>query len=108
MSRRLFLHFWLVLASACADKRSELRAQAEAEKARHAIAAELTVGDSQSKIEEFFRRHGWLFDFDQFLVCFRAVVYRAPEKTHQVTAYIYVNGKRQLVRTEVDVAVTFL
>jgi len=98
---------WALLSGGCLDSGVDARARVEAEKARRAIASELHAGSSGAEIEGFFRRHGWPFDFDETDQRFRSDVYRAPEKTHTVMLYIYVNRKRELVRSDVQVAITY-
>jgi hypothetical protein len=107
MTRRLFGLIWALLSVSCLSKTVEASANHEAEMAKRVIASELRTGSSESEIVEFFRRHRWPFDFDSFEQRFRSDVYRAPEKTHTVMVYVYVNEKREFVRSDVEVAVTF-
>lgn len=96
----------LVAGLGCSNKEAEAKAQAEAEKARRAIAAELHVGSSAAEIKAFGDRHGWSFGFDEDQERFDANIYTAPENTHDVMVALYVNGKRELVRSEVKIART--
>jgi hypothetical protein len=96
----------LMTGLACSNKEAETKAQAEAEKARGAIAAELHVNSSAADIKAFGDRHGWHFSFDEDQARFRANVYTTPENTHNVLVFVYVNGKRELVRSEVKIART--
>lgn len=107
MNRRTFCYLWALLSSGCLDAGVDARARAEAEKARRALATELHVGSSRAEIEEFFSRHRWPFDFDDFDQRFRSDVYRAPEKTHTVMVYVYVNKAREFVRSDVRVDITY-
>lgn len=87
--------------------KADSRARIEEEKAKRAIAAELHVGSSEAEIRAFFARRHWPIYFDDFEQRFYGDVYRAPEKTHTVLAYVYVNKNRELVRSEVHVDITF-
>lgn len=103
----MFCQLWTVLGAGCTSG-PDARAHAEAEKAKRLIAVELRVGSSGSEIEKFFNRHGWPFDYDESERRFRSDVYRAPERTHTVMVYIYVDKKREFVRSDVQVDITFL
>lgn len=106
--RKFFQLVSLSLVSSACDSGSEARAQAEAEKARRTIVKELKVGSPEAEVVEFFKRHGWKFYFDDSDARFVGEVYRSREKSHVVTAYIYVNAKKELVRSDVRIDVTFI
>lgn len=104
MTRRRLCGLWLLLTVGCMDPNAATKAEKEAEKARKLIATELHVGSSAEQIADFGRRHGWSFRFDDFQQRFYTNIYRAPENTHAVAVYVYVNEQRQLVRSEVKIA----
>jgi len=106
MTRRAFC-LWSLLNGSCLSAGADARARAEAEKAKQAITRELRIGSSESEIRGFFKRHGWSFDFDNFDQRFRGDVYRAPEKTHAVIVYIYIDKEREFVRSDVQVDITY-
>lgn len=108
MKSKFFYAVCLAAGLGCSDKGAEAKAQAEAANARQAIAAELHVGSSAAEIKAFGDRHGWSFGFDEDQARFDAKIYTAPEHTHDVLVALYVNGKRELVRSEVKIARTSL
>jgi hypothetical protein len=107
MARRLLCLVCVLLSVGCLSNAAETRAKSEAERAKQIITSELRAGSSESEIVDFFRRHRWPFDFDDFDNRFRSDMYRAPEKTHTVMVYVYVNERREFVRSDVEVAVTY-
>lgn len=95
-----------VLGCWCTDEAAAARAQAEAQKARSSIAAELRPGSSAAEIKEFGDRHHWEFGFDADQGQSRANIYTTQRNTHDVLVFIHVNAKREFVAAEVEVAET--
>ncbi len=106
MKLKLIYAVCLLAVLNCSNKEAETKAQAAAERARRAIASELHVGSSAAEIKAFGDRHGWSFGFDEDQARFDANIYTAPENTHDVLVALYVNGKREFVRSEVKIART--
>lgn len=88
------------------DETASARAQAEAQKARSSIAAELRPGSSAAEIKEFGDRHDWRFAFDAEQGRFRANIYTTQRNTHDVLVFIHVNAKREFVAADVEIAET--
>lgn len=86
----------------------EVRARAEAEKARHAIATELKVGSPEPDILAFFARHKWSVTYDDIFHQFVSDMYRSPDDVFTVMVHIDVNEKKEFARYEVSVEVTYL
>jgi hypothetical protein len=103
-----FYALCLAAALGCSNQEAETKAQAEAQKARQAIAAELHVGSSATDIKVFGDRHSWRFSFDEDQARFRSNVYTTAGNTHNVLVFLYVNPKREFVRSEVKIARTSL
>jgi hypothetical protein len=108
MKMNFFYALCLFTGLGCSNQRAEEEAQAEAARVRSAIAGELHAGSSEAEIKLFGDRHSWHFSFDEDQARFRANVYTTPENTHDVLVFLYVNGKRELVRSEVKIARTSL
>lgn len=108
MKTNFFYAFCLSTGLGCSNQQAEAEAQAEAARVRGLIASELQVGRSEAEIKVFGERHSWHFRFDEGQARFRANVYTTPENTHDVLVFLYVNGKREFVRSEVKIARTSL
>jgi hypothetical protein len=65
-------------------------------------------GSSATEIDAFGDRHRWSLIFDEDLATFRSNIYEASENTHDVIVILHVDGKRELVRSEVKVVRTSL
>jgi len=109
MTRRQFSLICLFAQIGCNPARlNDERASVEAGRARKEIAKELRVGSPQSDVLNFLKRRAWLFDFDGFQRRFVGVVYRSPDRTHVVTAYIYLDEQEKMTHAEVEIAVKAL
>jgi hypothetical protein len=95
-----------VLSCWCTDEAAAARAQAEAQKARSSIAAELRPGSSAAEIKEFGDRHHWHLGFDADQGRFQANIYTTQRNTHDVLVFIHVNAKQEFVAAEVEIAET--
>jgi hypothetical protein len=108
MKPKFFYALCLAAGLGCSNQEAETKAQTEAQKARQAIAAELHIGSSAAEIKDFGDRHHWTFGFDEDQARFDANIYTAPGNTHDVLVALYVNEKRELIRSEVKIARTSL
>ena len=99
MKRRLFVQLGILVGASCNS--DDAHARATAKDAQATMNRELSMGDPETKIMDFFRRHKWLFEFDNDENRFYAEVFRSD--THLITAYVYVNKAKQFVRSEVQI-----
>ena len=87
----------LMTAAACSgEKPTTTSAQVRA-----AINEELAVGASAADIEGFFKRHDIEFGWNRFNESYEGII-REVAPFHGISIFIYVDDKRQLVRSEVQ------
>ena len=105
MTGRLVCLWWLIALMGCNTLIADNdRGKLQAEHAEARIRNELKVGSPESEVKTFLVHQGWLFDFDAFQGRFASVVYRSPDGSCVVTAYIYIDSSKRMNRSEVKVS----